>query len=188
MEDKIDIDDLEVRNNDSFIQRMNAATTQTTLAFEELAKSYPMVTFCHVYPGFVNTGQLDRFMQTFTGIWSWPAMLARWTLVPLASLFARTADEAGDVGVFIATSAKYPPAEPNDPKDVGIALPEGVGVARSSVVEDGKGNGVYRLNGDGESVENKCDVVLAGYRSDGVGKTVWEHTMAVWDRALGRAG
>src|SRR5438552_18084960 len=58
----IDLTDLEVRNNYSMVKVAQSAATQTTLAFEEFATSYPSVTFCHVYPGFVNTGQLDRFL------------------------------------------------------------------------------------------------------------------------------
>jgi hypothetical protein len=159
-----------------------------TLAFEELAKSYPTITFCHIYPGFVNTGQLDRFMQTAKGIWTLPAILARWTLIPVLNVFARTIEEAGEWGLFVATSAKYPCAEPKDPEEVGVVLPTGVDIAKSSVVKDGKGNGVYRLDNYGESVENECDSVLEGYRSDEVGKTIWEETVAVWNRALEKVG
>ena len=159
-----------------------------TLAFEEIAKSYPMITFCHVYPGFVNTGQIDRFLQTAKGIWTLPAILARWTLIPVLNIFATTIDEAGERGLFIATSAKYPPAEPKDKEEVGVALPNGVEVAKSSNVKDGKGNGVYRLDNYGESVENECDKVLESYRLEDVGQIVWKETLAVWDKALERAG
>jgi hypothetical protein len=155
-----------------------------TLAFEELAKSYPMISFCHVYPGFVNTGQLDKLMLTMKGIWTIPATFARWTLIPMLNLLARTAEEAGEWGLFVVTSAKYPPAEPKDPGEVGVALPDGVGVAKSSVVKDRKGSGVYRLDNYAESVENECDGILASYRLDDVGKVIWEKTIIVWDRAL----
>ena len=159
MEAPIDLHDLEVRTTDSFLKRMNAAVTQTTLAFEELAKSHPAVAFAHVYPGFVNTGQIGRFLQSVRGVWSLPATLANWTLIPLVSLFARTIDDAGEMGVFIATSAKYPPAAPKPAADAeaegaGTALPPGVDVAKPTVVEEGRGNGVYRLDaGGGERAE-----------------------------------
>lgn len=115
-------------------------------------------------------------------------MLARWIVIPVVNVFGTTVDKAGERGLFVATSAKYPPAKPKDPMYVGVALPKGVQVAKSSVVEEGKGNGVYRLDAYGESVENESDSVLAGYRLDDVGKRVWEHTVAVWDRALERGG
>jgi hypothetical protein len=47
MEKAIDINDLEVRNDFSLAKAASNGTTQTTLAFEELAKSYPSVTFIH---------------------------------------------------------------------------------------------------------------------------------------------
>jgi hypothetical protein len=163
---------------------MNTSATQTTLAFEEFAKSYPMISFCHVYPGFVNTGQLDKLMQRAKGIWTLPATLARWTLVPILNLLARTVEEAGEWGLFVATSAKYSPAEPKDPGDVGVAMPSGVETAKSSVMKDGKGNGVYRLDNYAESMENECDSILAAYRLNEAGKEILEKTMMVWETAL----
>ena len=75
------------------------------------------------------------------------------------------------VGVFIATSARYPPAQPKA-RVVGVALPTGVEVATSSVVTDGKGNGVYLLNEKDESSSGAP--VMVGYRLDGSSKKVWE--------------
>jgi len=155
----------------------------TTLSFEHLAQEYPTVSFCHMYPGFVNTGQLDRFMLTAKGLWRVPAEVARWTLIPLISLLARTVDVAGEMGLFVATSAKYPASAGTN---AGIELPQGVNVAKSSAVKDGKGNGVYRLDENGESVQNECDQVLEKYREEGVGDKVWKETTAIWDRALQR--
>ncbi|KAK9312070.1 hypothetical protein V1524DRAFT_440462 [Lipomyces starkeyi] len=178
----IDIEDLEIRNGYSLAKAVDICTTQTTLAFEELAKSYPMVAFCHVHPGFVTTGIIVRFTETVKGMWKLLAMLARWTAIPVLQFFGRSIMAAGEWGVFVATSAKYPPAEPR--QDVGVALSKGVGVAKSTVVGDGKGNGVYRLDNYGESVNNECDSILAGYRADQVGKKVLEETLSVWEKAL----
>lgn len=58
-------------------------------------------------------------------------------------------------------------------------------VARSSLITDGKGNGVYLLNEKDESAPDAA--VMPGYRADGSSKRVWEATQAVWDRALGRS-
>jgi hypothetical protein len=182
----IDINDLELHKNYNFKTIASTSTTQTTLAFEQLAKSNPMISFCHVYPGFVNTGQLDRLMQTVKGIWTLPALLARWTIVPILGSFGRTLDEAGEWGLFVSTSARYPPSKPKDPQDVGVPLPDDVDVAKSSVANDGKGNGVYRLDNYGETVLNECDDVLAGYRLDGTGEKIWEETQATWNRVLDR--
>jgi len=131
----------------------------------------------------VNTGALHKFFDTASGLWALPAMLAKWMLLPIVNLFALTSDEAGERGLFVATSSRYPPSEPKG--DVGVELPKGVQVAQSSVVKDGKGNGVYRLDQNGESVLD--DSVLAGYRSKGAEKSVWENTEGVWERAISRA-
>jgi len=117
-------------------------------------------------------------MLTAKGLWRIPAEVARWTLIPLVSLLARSVEEAGERGLFVATSAKYPAAEG---RDVGVELPGGVKVAKSS---DGKGNGVYRLEDTGESAQNECDAVLEQYRAQGVGEKVWQATLDIWERAL----
>ncbi|KAI9798273.1 MAG: hypothetical protein M1833_004845 [Piccolia ochrophora] len=183
----LDVNNLEARENYSLKNAMTTAATQTTLAFEELAKSYPMVTFCHVYPGFVNTGQLDKLTGTAKGFWALPAVLARWIAIPVVKMFGRTIEEAGERGLFISSSAKYPPAKPKHPQEVGIALPERVDVARSTIVKDGTGNGVYRLDANGESVENENDQILADFRAEDMGRTVWDRTATLWERALDRA-
>ncbi|KAE8447392.1 hypothetical protein EG329_010806 [Mollisiaceae sp. DMI_Dod_QoI] len=182
-ETAIDINDLEVRNDFSFMKAAKNGTTQTTLAFEELAKSYPSISFIHKYPGFVNTGVIARLLATAPGIFYYPATLASWLVLPIVNLFSTTVDEAGERGLFLVTSARYPPAKPKT-EFVGVQV-QGVPVAESSVVKDGHGNGVYRLNANDESADESP--VLPGYRLDEVGKTVWEETQAAWDRALERS-
>src|SRR3979490_1133259 len=108
----LDINDLEVHNNYSIPNLYRTCATQTVLSFELLARKYPTVTFCHVYPGFVNTGQIDRFMLSLKGKWRYLGEVARWTVIPVVSYFAATTVEvAGERGLFMATSAKYPPTE-----------------------------------------------------------------------------
>ena len=124
-------------------------------------------------------------MTTAKGLWRVAAEVTRWTLIPLVSLLARSVDEAGERGLFMATSAKYPSAEG---KDAGVELPKGVEVAKSSNVKDGKGNGVYRLDENCESVQNECDEVLEKYRAENVGERIWKETVAVWERALTTSG
>ena len=184
-EKAVDLNDLEVKNDFTFIKAAENGTTQTTLAFEELAKSNGSVSFIHKYPGFVNSGVLDRLMGTATGLYAIPATFVRWLVLPIVNYFSTTVDEAGERGLFLATSARYPPAKPKTDY-VGTALPKGVEVAQSSVVKDGQGNGMYRL---GETDDSAPDTdVLPGYRLDNVGQRVWEDTQAVWDRALSRSG
>lgn len=183
-ESPIDINDLEVKNDFTFVKGAANGTTQTTLAFEELAKAYPSISFIHKYPGFVSTGVIERLMGTAPGIWSWPASFASWCLMPVLNLFSMSVDEAGERGLFLATSARYPPGQPKG-DFVGTELPKGVSVAESSVVKDGKGNGVYRVGPLDESAGPSP--VLEGYRADGVDKLVWDSAKALFDRALERS-
>ncbi|KAK9243327.1 hypothetical protein V1506DRAFT_508583 [Lipomyces tetrasporus] len=73
---------------------------------------------------------IKQFMGTFKGIWAVPATLATWTVIPALNMFGRTAEEAGEWCLFVATSARYPPAEPNDPEELGVVLPNGVPIAK----------------------------------------------------------
>ena len=178
----LDINDLELRKKYSVTLVAQNCATQTVLSFEVLAQKYSSVTFCHVYPGFVNTGQLDKLIVSLKGVWRYVGEIARWTLIPLLNYFAATTiDVAGERGLFIATSGKYPPA------DSGIdmlVLPEGVETAKSSVTMEGRGNGVYRLHEDCESISNDCDLVLEGYRNEGTRDKVWKETEGIWKKAL----
>ncbi|KAN0103058.1 NAD(P)-binding protein [Hyaloscypha variabilis] len=183
-ESAIDLNDLEVHNDITFAKAAANGTTQTTLAFEELAKSYPSVTFIHKYPGFVDTGVIGRFLSTITGPLAIPATVAKWAILPIVNWFSMTIDEAGERGLFLATSARYPPSKPKT-DFVGVELPQGLEVANTSVIKDGVSNGVYRLGSLDDSAPDGD--VLPGYRLDNVGKTVWEETQAVWDRAISRA-
>jgi hypothetical protein len=183
-EKEIDVTDLEVKNNFGPIKAAENGTTQTTLAFEELAKAYPSISFIHKLPGFVNSGVLDRLMSTATGLYIIPATLGRYLILPIINYFSTSIDEAGERGLFIATSARYPPAKPSG-DFVGTEIPVGVDVAQASVVKDGVGNGVYRLGPEDDSAE--VSPALVSYRADGTDKLVWEETKAVFERALERS-
>ncbi len=123
-------------------------------------------------------------MDTGTGLLAVPLQFAKWFILPIVNLFAYTIEEAGDRGVFLVTSARFPPAKPKT-EYIGQPLPAGVRVAQSSVVKDGEGNGVYRVRPEDEVGDESP--VLANYRAVDAGKTVWEETQAVWDRALARS-
>ncbi|KAH6715305.1 hypothetical protein BKA61DRAFT_480100 [Leptodontidium sp. MPI-SDFR-AT-0119] len=182
-ESAIDINDLEVKNDFTFIKAAENGTTQTTLALEELAKSNPTITFIHKYPGFVNSGVLDRLLASASGLYAIPAAVGRWCILPIVNLFSMTVDEAGERVLFLATSSRYPSSTTTG--TAGVELPTGLQVAEASVTKDGVGNGVYRLGPNDESA--KESPVLPRYRQDGVDKLVWEETRAVWERALARS-
>jgi hypothetical protein len=182
-ESELDFNDLECRNNFNGFKAAANGGTQTSLIFEELAKTNPNITFIHKFPGFVATGVLDKMMGTAKGLYAIPAQIARWVLIPIIQLFSASPDVAGERGLFVATSARYPPAQPKTGAS-GVALPNGVEVARSSIITEGKGNGVYLLD---ENDESAPDVpIMISYRQENKSKLVMESTMSVWDRALGR--
>ena len=59
-ENKIYEDDLDLKHNYGPIVCAFQGTTMMSLAFEHLAKENPNVAFLHVYPGYVNTGIVEK--------------------------------------------------------------------------------------------------------------------------------
>ncbi|KAF7955516.1 uncharacterized protein EAE97_000775 [Botrytis byssoidea] len=195
-EEKVDIvflsagylsfDDRNVRRDFNMIKAASSGTTQTTLAFEELAKSNSRITFFHNSPGFVDTGAVGRLMFSTTGFYAIPSTFFRWVMLPFLNLFATSVEEAGERGLFLATSAKYPPAEIREGASSGVKLPAGVEISRSLAVDrHGSSNGVYRLTADDESAPDGD--ILPDYRKNNAGRVVWESTMRFWEGALEKA-
>jgi hypothetical protein len=178
-ESLIDFTDLEIRKDFSMLKAAKNGTTQTTLAFDELAKQNPTVTFIHKYPGFVNTGVIGRLMDTVGGaLWA-PAQLFKYTLLPLINvLLSMSIEEAGERGMFLVTSSMFPPARGDDN---GVPLPKGLSVAKDS----GEGNGLYLL-GPTDDVR-PVTPALKTMREEGGREKVWESTLSVWERALERS-
>ncbi|KAH8821562.1 hypothetical protein F5884DRAFT_93242 [Xylogone sp. PMI_703] len=188
-EQPLDLTDLEVRRDYDAFKAARVPTTQMTLALEELARLNPSIAFIHKFPGFVNTGVINRWLikESAEGTWFWSPVvtLARHLLMPFVNLMAMTPDEAGERGLFISTSARYPPAEPKEGR-FSVPIPAGLEIARSSIVKDGKGNGVYRLDKSDEVAPDSGEESLA-WRAGDAGKIVWEATLMTWERALARS-
>ena len=183
-EKPIDSTDLEVRNNYSVIKATGTALTKTTLVFEKFAKSNPAVAFIHWHPGLVNTGQVDRFFQSMTGVWTALGFVARWILLPLfVNPVSRSVSEAGEWGVYLATSAAYSPAQPRNGTrtPAGVPTEEGAPTAVGSTTH---APGVYLIDKNGTYV-TKSAFVLEKLGEENMGDKVWDDTMAVWNRALG---
>jgi hypothetical protein len=161
----------------------------TTLAFKELSKQFSTVSFVHSHPGAVNTEILPKALKTVPGIWHYPAQLLRITILgPMLRMFCMSAQEVGERALFLATSARYPAAvvDEKDGKATGfVQVSNSIGIAQSTVVKDGKGNGVYRTTEKGEVYPEKK--ILEKYRDEGVGKVVFEHTLAVLEKARGHS-
>lgn len=185
-EGPIDTEDLECRKNYSFVKASRSAATMTDLMFEEIAKQHPTISFIHSYPGRVGTHILDHLLGSATGLLWYPALIPRYTIVPIYTHFlCISSDEAGERTLFLATSSKYPACKEHEvPRKVGglVDRPFGVGVARATIMKDGAGNGVYRTNWDGEVC--KENTMLEKYRTDGFGRVVYAHTLSVFEKAL----
>jgi hypothetical protein len=174
--------DLEFKKNYNGFKAASVGATQLTLAFEELAKTHPRVSWVHKYPGFVDTGTAGKILSSTTGAFNIPARAIKHLLVPaMSKLFAMPQSVAGERALFISTSARYPAAEVAPDA---APLPAGVTVAKSTVVTAGKGNGVYTLDPEDETVDN---AVMPTHRAKGNGAIVWTETQAVWDRAVNSA-
>jgi hypothetical protein len=185
-ENTFDLKAIDDHTHYSLLKHTAAAGTMTTILFEELANKHPTVSFIHSYPGSVRTNILPQMLASTPGIFWLPAQVFRYTTLPLYRQFiCMTPDEAGERQLFMATSCKYPPGhnhESGGKVDGLIERPDGCAAARPTVVMDGKGNGVYRVGSNGEAY--KDSKVLDKYRKEGMGKTVYEHTVGVWEKAL----
>lgn len=173
--------DLELKHTYSMKNASMHTCTMNTLALEELASSHPSISCVHVFPGLVITPAFAAFSED----WSFPLrFLFRQAVLPFVKLFTISLQESGERHLFHATSARYPPAGVRDPPGGGVALPNGVEVAKGADWKEG--SGCYLLNWDGETVGDKK--LLEEYRKRNMGKKIWEHTQEVFDRAVSNVG
>ena len=146
--------DLELKHTFTVRTARLHTCTMNTLALTEIASSYPSISCIHVFPGLVVTGAFVTFAED----WYLPLrFLFVWVVLPFAKLFTVSLQESGERHLFHATSARYPPAGVRDPPGGGVALPNGVEVARGADWREG--SGCYLL--------------------------IWEHTQEVFDRVVG---
>ena len=146
-----------------------------TLGLESVAKTAPEVSFVHDDPGGVKTKLFDRvegimgvLMRAFIFVFGY------WMYVPV--------EECGERQLYLATSARYPPAKSGRDGGSGLPLGDGVDVARGT---DGEvGSGVYSVEWDGTSASSKVQKVLAGYRDEGIVEKIREHTESEFDRVI----
>jgi hypothetical protein len=162
----------------------------TDLMFEEFAKEHPTISFIHSYPGQVGGKLLDHALASSSGLMWLPAQMSRYTFLPIYKhLMCITPEEAGQRTLFLGTSTRFPPTTDHGSTgkvDGLVERPSGVGVARSTMMKEGKGNGVYRVSWNGEVC--KDNKILDKYREEGCGKLVYDHTVGVFEKALSVMG
>lgn len=140
-----------------------------TLSLEEFATEHPTISFIHYFSGWMGHPVLES--------WYFPTQLVRYCIslpLSLIGLSSTSTEEAGERVLFLATSERFPPARDHDKKETlagWAALPEGVPVARATLMREGKGNGVYRVGWDGDSLSHSR--VLDREREKGLGRGVF---------------
>ncbi|KAI0399702.1 NAD(P)-binding protein [Xylaria palmicola] len=138
-------------------------TSLVTLGLEAVAQTAPDVSFIHNYPGTVRTKLIDYLPEE---------VLRTLEFMPL--------DESGERQLYMATSARFPPAD--GVGAVGVPLGEGVEVAvgASSVL----GSGMYSVGADCESASPDVLELLGGMRARGLAQEVRRHTEGEFQRIM----
>ncbi|KAF7590367.1 hypothetical protein BBP40_002919 [Aspergillus hancockii] len=124
-EGKVDENDLDLQKKWSFLKSGTYAATMNSMAIEHLASVHPTISFVHVFPGLVRTPLMNKTLGSFAGT------IATFLSRPMSI----SAEESGQRNVFLSTSAAYPPAQPEDPANVGVPL---VGRLKTAVASTGK--------------------------------------------------
>ncbi|KAK2609109.1 hypothetical protein QQS21_002336 [Conoideocrella luteorostrata] len=136
-----------------------------TFMFEEFADKHAgKLSLTHIYPGLVDG---PGFTSPEMPLW----FRAVWRLLkPLSKLYMTSADDCGDVLLYLAT-ARYPAKDTMKNSQV---LVGGLEVARSSNGE--VGGGCYTV---GQRADATNKVSYEKVRSAETGKQVWDHTMDI---------
>lgn len=168
-EGKLDFNDIELKNNYSGARCATHTITMNSIMVEEFAARDQGTTFAHSYPSVVNTG-IGRELP----IWARASLTL---FKPLLLPFMVSVEETGARQLFIATSGLYPPAKSAGDLASGVPAPKGLEISNGA---DGQvGSGGYLVNWNDDIASSK---ILKEYREKGVGKTVWEHTMGIFER------
>lgn len=171
-EGSINLDDIELKNKFSGVRCASHTCTMNSIMAEQFAARHPNISFLHTFPGTVNTGVARELPIWARGILK--------VLMPLFKPLLVGADETGQRQLFHSTSGMYPPEKPaaGSPVSSGIPLPTGMAVGTGADGKVGSGGYIVHWNGDITGIEK----LLNGYRAEGVSKTIWEHTMGIFER------
>lgn len=171
-ENPINLDDIELKTTFSGAKCADHSTMMNDLMVEEFARREPGTTFIHSFPGIVNTG-IARELP----LW---ARIPLKVFTPLLMPFTVGANETGARQLFMATSGIYPPLKPFEGAAGAAGVPPQKGVEVVKGASGEVGNGGYVLNWNCEVTGKQK--LLTEYRNKGVAKTIWEHTMGIFDR------
>ena len=101
----IDLEDIDLNKPGNFnvVSTHTQAGAMNTLYLEHLASKNPNVTFLHSCPGWVNTGNVRRGLDSGSFL-SWTIWLL---LEPLITIFSFSDEESGERNLFASTSAAF---------------------------------------------------------------------------------
>lgn len=167
----INLADLDLKTTFSGTRCATHSIVMNDFMTEEFATREPSISFLHSNPSFVNTG-LGRGLPIYLrGIVK--------VVMLLSTPFTVSADETGNRQLFLASSGIYPPAKLGSPLAGGVPFSNDLSVSKGSNGKIGSGGYIVNWNGDITGKEK----LLSEYREEGVGKTVWEHTMSMFAKA-----
>ncbi|KAF4555229.1 Short chain dehydrogenase-like protein 14 [Elsinoe fawcettii] len=169
-EGHIRTDDLSLKHNYTVHACMAHCVVMNDFMMEELSKRFPLTAFSHSYPGTVKSGITNEL--------GGPARLAVKILYAVSSPWIIHLRESGERHFFQITSAMYPPRRGSG----GVDIPDGFDICEGSDGE--KGSGAYLLDWDAQSTGDQ--EILKPYRENGLGKTIWDHTMEVFRAATSK--
>ncbi|KAK1460038.1 hypothetical protein CMEL01_03037 [Colletotrichum melonis] len=95
---------LRLEGNYTAPRAVDQVTTIHSLALMFLAKAHPMISFLHVYPGWVSTS----FLSNLLGSGGVLGRMVETVVGPLYQMAAMSEDECGQRQAFNATSERYP--------------------------------------------------------------------------------
>ncbi len=148
-------------------------STLITLGLESVAKTAPDVSFIHDYPGTVRTALAGRMEGILGGLTRLYFLIAGyWVCVPI--------EECGERHLYLATSARYPPAGVDNGGGSGVPLGDGVELARGTT--GAVGNGIYSVGWDGMSASPAVEKLLAEYRDARLVEEIQRHAESEFDR------
>lgn len=163
-EASINLSDISLKTSFSVANCAAHSITMNSLMVTEFASRNPGISFAHSHPAFVSTS-LARELP----IW---ARLPMKGLTPLLRPWSVSVEETGERQLFIATSGLFAPREGVP----GAKIPKGSEIVKGA---DGvNGSGGYIVNWDGEVVGKP---IVKKYIEEGLGETVWEHTMRTFE-------
>ncbi|CAG9994589.1 unnamed protein product [Clonostachys byssicola] len=154
-------------------------SSMITMAHNAMARQAPDVAFIHEYPGSVKT----KFGRDASGVLGGVLKVVNvlFHVVPDRLFFQAPAD-CGEYQLYIATSARLPPAKGDA---AGVDVSDGVSVTRGS---DGlSGSGSYNINYQCESASADVDALLAKAKADGAEDRMWTHILEEIKRITGKA-